>query len=950
MSTRPRRTAAVVASATIKNILTPAKPTPAATPIKATPVKATPVKATPVKATPAKASVAKASAKKEPAAAAATASARKRKTAATAPSTPVPSSRGASSRSKKVAVAAAVIEEEEEEEEDEPMVVDPPAPKPKKAAPTPRATARSRKAAAEEEEEEMVVDATPVKPKKAAAAPAPRSTRGKKAPPAPVLAEKVDEEDEEEEEEEKEEEAPAKKPNKAVAAAAAAPKAPTSRATARSRKAAADLAAAAAPEASAPEAPADDVPAAAAPPPPGPSSSSSVPIQENGDEEEALPAKKEEEEEKKKEETEKDEGEKEEVAMEVEEEEEVVAAAPASTSTTAAVTTEPSTEAAASTSTTTTTTPITTGSKRKASESADEGEAGQVAVPAAAAAATSADLSKEQSSSSVTTTTTTASSAASEAAAPSTVATSTTTKTSSTTSSSSSSSKRLRRSWSSGDLFTLGEPLAGELGPREKTFRERRLKRCEPSRVKLPGGGKARLVACGAYHTLVLSEAGDTLFSFGVNDDGGLGRITSKQAAAENGEKEAEKKNGNAGDADAASSDDDASNSEQEEEDDDDYEEKMCAKVTAGDMHSVALDSEGAVYLWGNLKDDSNKIGLFADDAKEGGDRLPTRVPRRVQLEGDNLASTKIVDIASGSHHVLLLTEAGEVLSLGEGSKGQLGRIEAADLDSIAAKRELFIVPGKVDFSKVAVPAESSSTPAPAPKIRRIFAGQWASFALSESGTLYAWGLNNYFQLGFRTAAPVEMTNGNGNGNAADTSINCPALSLHAELFPAVVPTTTTKTNISMGEVVSVAVGQQHLTVLDSRGRVFTAGSVNYGKLGLGKAVLEKVGTEEAALDTLTPIPEAAFGGDRVEAVVCGDFSAFAITERGRLYGWGQGSAHIGTDVGEDAWEPRLMAGAYVEAREGGEGVRFISGSSGPQYGGWIGVIQEWAEETEKKA
>ena len=374
---------------------------------------------------------------------------------------------------------------------------------------------------------------------------------------------------------------------------------------------------------------------------------------------------------------------------------------------------------------------------------------------------------------------------------------------------------------------------------------------------------------------------------------------------------------------------------------------------------------------------------MFADDAKEGGDRLPTRVPRRVQLNtGDsNLASTKIVDIASGSHHVLLLTEAGEVLSLGEGSKGQLGRIEAADLDSIATKRELFIVPGKVDFSK-AVPSDSA---APAPKIRRIFAGQWASFALSESGTLYAWGLNNYFQLGFRTAAPVEMTNGN--GNAADTSINCPALSLHAELFPAVVPTTTTtKTkssssnetstttannggennnnnrennnnnssteneSISMGEVVSVAVGQQHLTVLDSRGRVFTAGSVNYGKLGLGKAVLEKVGTEEAALDTLTAIPEAAFGGDRVEAVVCGDFSAFAITERGRLYGWGQGSAHIGTDVGEDAWEPRLMAGAYVEAREGGEGVRFISGSSGPQYGGWIGVIQEWAEETEKKA
>lgn len=305
-------------------------------------------------------------------------------------------------------------------------------------------------------------------------------------------------------------------------------------------------------------------------------------------------------------------------------------------------------------------------------------------------------------------------------------------------------------------------------------------------------------------------------------------------------------------------------------------------------------------------RDDSNKIGLFADDAKKYSDYLSTREPRQVDLAGK-----KVVNIASGSHHFLMLTEEGEIYSLGEGSKGQLGRITAADLNTIASNRDLFIKPGLVKFAEPV-------------KISRIFAGQWSSFALTEAGVLYAWGLNNYFQLGFRTKTPVEMAD-------QDASINS-MCSLQAELTPIQVPTPE-----SVTEVVSVTCGQQHVAILDIDGHIYTGGSVHYGKLGHGKEIQEQVG-EGAALDTLKQIDQEKFGNDRITYVECGDFSSFAITETGRLYAWGQGSLHIGTKDNEDLFEPTLITGTYASD------VRFLAGSSGSQFGGWIGSLKTRSE------
>lgn len=272
-------------------------------------------------------------------------------------------------------------------------------------------------------------------------------------------------------------------------------------------------------------------------------------------------------------------------------------------------------------------------------------------------------------------------------------------------------------------------------------------------------------------------------------------------------------------------------------------------------------------------------------------DGKPTRVPRQVILDN------KAVDIASGCHHILILTENGQVYSLGEGSKGQLGRIPAGELNTIKSNRDLFLNAQLVKFSSQVI-------------IKRVFASHWCSYALTEDGSLYGWGLNNYFQLGFRTDPPVEVT--------VDENV----MSLLIELSPVRVPTDF--------KVASVSNGQQHLVVLDIDGQVYTCGSAIYGKLGIGKDFMDKGITE---LSSLSKIDQKLFGNDRVSFVECSDFCSMAITESGKLYTWGQGSLHIGTNTERDLFEPTPIGGAYAAD------AKFFSMSSGAHYLALVGVL-----------
>ncbi|OTF72897.1 regulator of chromosome condensation-like protein, partial [Euroglyphus maynei] len=412
-----------------------------------------------------------------------------------------------------------------------------------------------------------------------------------------------------------------------------------------------------------------------------------------------------------------------------------------------------------------------------------------------------------------------------------------------------------------GDLFTMGDQLSKELGPREIHFRGRKTLRSQPAKVRI-GAFKIKQVSMGALHTLALTVDGQVL-SFGCNDDFVLGRLITREEYTNN----------------LITNDD----LDELDVDDDEFEEKLSGrplpvkelqskkvvKVSAGDMHSAALCDDGKVYVWGNFKDDSDKVGLFVDCEKS-----PNNSDYFPQIEID----MKIVDIASGSHHMLLLTDEGSVFTFGDGSKGQLGRIVSTELNSIKTNRDLFLRP-----QPVSIPEQA--------KIEHVFASQWNSFALSTDGKLYGWGLNNYFQLGLKNDF-ISQAN----------SLNSDSL---FTLIPTRVPLSFHCRQVSNG--------QQHSLALDRDGNVYACGSALYGKLGLGEDFLRQCNDDKLISD-FKQIPSAMFNDERVIKVDCGDFCSMAITETGRLYCWGQGGLHIGTSADDDLFEPKQIAnGPYDE-------------------------------------
>ncbi|KAL7545158.1 hypothetical protein ACHAWF_008513, partial [Thalassiosira exigua] len=87
-----------------------------------------------------------------------------------------------------------------------------------------------------------------------------------------------------------------------------------------------------------------------------------------------------------------------------------------------------------------------------------------------------------------------------------------------------------------------------------------------------------------------------------------------------------------------------------------------CICVSAGELHSGAVTTDGDVYTWG--EGFCGQLGL--------GDRRPHLLPEQVTLGG--LEDECVSNVSCGCRHTLVTTEDGEVFSWGLGRFGVLGR------------------------------------------------------------------------------------------------------------------------------------------------------------------------------------------------------------------------------------------------------------------------------------
>ena len=146
---------------------------------------------------------------------------------------------------------------------------------------------------------------------------------------------------------------------------------------------------------------------------------------------------------------------------------------------------------------------------------------------------------------------------------------------------------------------------------------------------------------------------------------------------------------------------------------------KTVVAVSVGMNHSLALCSDGTVVAWGG-----NEYGQLGNGSTE----YTTR-PVAVDMTGV-LSGKTVVAVSAGMWYSLALCSDGTVAAWGWNNSGELGNGATSYFPTTR--------PVAVDMSGVLAGKTVVS----------VSAGQYHSVALCSDGTLAAWGINYYGQLG----------------------------------------------------------------------------------------------------------------------------------------------------------------------------------------------------------
>ncbi|KAJ8262179.1 hypothetical protein GJAV_G00163400 [Gymnothorax javanicus] len=189
------------------------------------------------------------------------------------------------------------------------------------------------------------------------------------------------------------------------------------------------------------------------------------------------------------------------------------------------------------------------------------------------------------------------------------------------------------------------------------------------------------------------------------------------------------------------------------------------------------------------------------------------------------LNARQVIQVACGDQHTIALSRDGQLFTWGKNLNGQLGLGEAAP--SSQTPKRLFSLSG--------VP------------LAMIAAGGDHSFALSLSGTVYAWGRNNKGQLGV--------------GDKEDRYV------------PSILK------SLNLKGTVFISCGYEHTAALSKGGVMFTFGSGEYGQLG-----------HNSFRDELQPRLVAELWGSRVTQIACGGHHTLVyVASLKKVYSFGCG-------------------------------------------------------------
>ena len=163
---------------------------------------------------------------------------------------------------------------------------------------------------------------------------------------------------------------------------------------------------------------------------------------------------------------------------------------------------------------------------------------------------------------------------------------------------------------------------------------------------------------------------------------------------------------------------------------------KIIVDIDGGIWHTLAVDSEGAVYAWGD--------GEFSQLGNgQHGTGVESSVPLLVDPVGTPMAGKKIVSVSAGgnnyylqqilpSSHSVVLADDDSIYTWGTSHAGEIGNGGSA---------------GGAQYDRP-VAVATSGTPMAGKSSIQISTGIFSTFALSSEGRVYSWGINEYGELG----------------------------------------------------------------------------------------------------------------------------------------------------------------------------------------------------------
>ncbi|KAG6335109.1 hypothetical protein ID866_3978 [Astraeus odoratus] len=378
--------------------------------------------------------------------------------------------------------------------------------------------------------------------------------------------------------------------------------------------------------------------------------------------------------------------------------------------------------------------------------------------------------------------------------------------------------------WGAGNFgqFGMGPDHLGEFSaPKRNTWVDQQIS----AGTFGPDGAGLEAVAAGGVHSLFIDENG-TVWSCGVNDDAALGRITKDVPDPD--------QPGSFIDIDTLSAIPHPIQTLVDEK-------FRAVRIAAGDSISAAVSIDGELRVWGSFRAAEGSLGFSSTALHEF---LPRKILELSHKPGD---TEKVVSVAAGNNHLVVLTTHGNVFTWGAGEEGQLGR-------KIIDRRKIHgTVPEKIVLGHRTTRAVV------------IGAGSYCSFAVDEAGDVWGWGLNTMGQTGTGVSEPRSMSNEIGSPKRVEPLC---------------------KKNLG-DVVVQIAGGDHHTLFLTSSGRVFACGRCDGGQLGLSEDNAEYKSRPNP--DFLAEPLEISFDdpSDPIIFVSSGTHNNMAITRAGVLYAWG---------------------------------------------------------------